>query len=82
MSDLGTLGSGPEPEAGPTDWATLVPRASLAGVASSKLPLPRKQVRAGTEPRLSQGSRPISGHLLVDLAQCWVEMELHLEVGG
>ena len=40
-----------------------------------------EQVRTGVELHGSQGSKVISGHL-VDLAQCWVEMELHLEVGG
>lgn len=37
---------------------------------------------AGMELHLRQGSKVISDHLPVDLGQCWVETELHLEVGG
>lgn len=45
-------------------------------------PFSKAGVKAGTELHLSQGSKVNSGHLPVDLGQCWVETELHLEIGG
>lgn len=45
-------------------------------------PFSKADVKARMELHLSQGSKVIPGHLLVDLGQCWVETELYLEVGG
>lgn len=55
----------------------------VTGLTSLQVLLPSKQdVKVGMKLYLSQGSKVISDHLPVDLAQCWVEIELHLEVGG
>lgn len=45
-------------------------------------PFSKAGVKAGMKLHLSQGSKVISGHLPVDLGHCWVETELHLEIGG